>query len=251
MNSENFSGILSIAAAITFILFLVGLFNPQKALFWYKGERNRKKSALIYLLAFFFFAYLKPNTNPHKSNDNVAENSKLAEEKKVVTKTSLNLSPEELILSEKELDNAKLDKKWSATVSNGLSNSYRKKLDGYTERAIKLELYKFDDSTAANSKYLEDMDSFFSKTRDNGNGGREKNPFYSKRINIEKIGDKSFCYNFVSPTVEVLFKNYIISCDVTKDYPYENISENNAATLKKSIDIIKQQIEKIKTKNQL
>lgn len=253
MKSEFLSSIFSLVTFASMALFFVGLFSPQKALFWFKGERSKKKSSLIHLASFIVGVMLTQITKPidiksqEKSN---APATTATEPNPEVSKPILNLTPGELILSEKELDNAKFDKKWSSTTSNGLSNSYRKKLDNFRERSIKLELYQFDDSTAANNKFQEDMDSYFNRTRDDGNGGREKNPFYSQKISVEKIGDKSFCYKFVSPTIEVLYKNYIISCDVTIDYTYENISESNAATLKKAKSIIKQQIEKIKTKNQ-
>ncbi len=31
---------------------IIGFFSPSKALFWYKGEKTRKKSSLIYLISF-------------------------------------------------------------------------------------------------------------------------------------------------------------------------------------------------------
>jgi hypothetical protein len=89
------------------------------------------------------------------------------------------------------------------------------------------------------------METYFSRTRTNEDGEQEANPFYSKRISVEKIGDKSFCYRFVSPTIEVLYKNYIIECNVTNDYVNLNLSENNSSTLRKCKEIIKLQIEKI------
>lgn len=180
-------------------------------------------------------------------SDNLDTNSKVETFKKV---EPIILPTEELILDEKEMENSKLDKKWSGTSADGLSYTYRKKLDSYTERSVNLELYQFDDSASALNRFSEDMESHFSKTRPDGNGGNERNPFYSQKIKIEKIGDSSFCYKFVSPTIEVLYKNYIIASNVTIDYIYENLSENNASTLKKSKEIIKKQIEKIKLKTE-
>jgi hypothetical protein len=152
---------------------------------------------------------------------------------------------EELILNEADLGNVKLDKKFSGKSSNGLQHTYIKKINNEIERSIILELYQFDDSVSTQSKFSEDMETYFSRTRTNEDGEQETNPFYSKRISVEKIGDKSFCYRFVSPTIEVLYKNYIITCNVTNDYVNLNLSENNSSTLRKSKEIIKLQIEKI------
>jgi hypothetical protein len=35
-----------------FFLMVIGFFSPSKALFWYKGDKTRKSSSLIYLISF-------------------------------------------------------------------------------------------------------------------------------------------------------------------------------------------------------
>jgi hypothetical protein len=162
-------------------------------------------------------------------------------------KMSIPLS--ELILNSKEVDNSKINKDFSWESEDNISIQYEKSLNQFEKRKVSIELGKYDDETISREKFHEDKVKWFSKMiPDNVNGGMKKNNFYSKRIPIEKIGDSSYCYDFVSPTVVVLYKNYIIESHVTKVYVYENLSESNSSTLNKSIEIIKKQINKINEK---
>ena len=49
--------------------------------------------------------------------------------------------------------------------------------------------------------------------------------------------------------MEYLYNKYIIECDVTISHTLLNLSEDNSFTLKKSIEIVKKQIEKLKLMN--
>lgn len=155
------------------------------------------------------------------------------------------IDPKLVVLSGSELGNYVIDKKLSGESSNLVHYTYGKKIDEYTENNLILTVRVFADDIEARTALQADVTSHFSKMVPDGEGGMEKNNFYSKRIPIEKFGDTSFCYSFVSPTVEVQYRNYIIESNFTKDYVYENISESNSATVKKSIKIAKQQINKI------
>ena len=178
-------------------------------------------------------------------------------EKEVDTVDTTNSIPEivvsvpliELILDSKEVDNSKIDNDFSWGSENNISIQYVKSLNQFEKRKVKIELSKYEDETISREKFYEDKVKWFSKlVPDNINGGMKKNNFYSKRIPIEKIGDSSYCYDFVSPTVVVLYKNFIIESHVTKVYVYENLSESNSSTLNKSIEIVKKQIKKINEK---
>ena len=52
------------------IMLIVGLFNPSKALFWYKGAVNRKKSTAIYLWVMLASIIIIVVLVPKDSNDN-------------------------------------------------------------------------------------------------------------------------------------------------------------------------------------
>jgi hypothetical protein len=211
------------------------------------------KSWFVLLLIVFILAFMlkkkDKETQNKKNSDNISSLTYTSDQNENSnTKNETILSPKELILTEEELENSKLDTKWSGITSNGLSNTYRKKIDKYSEWGINLKLSQFQDSSLARNQFRENAESHFNKTRSDDNGGRERNPFLSQRIKIENIGDSSFCYKFVSPTIEVLYKNYIIECNSTIDYIYQNLSENNSKTLNRSKKIIKKQIEKINRK---
>ena len=48
LNNHIMESLLSLLFLATLILFIIGLFNPKKSLFWEKNERTKKKSSLIY-----------------------------------------------------------------------------------------------------------------------------------------------------------------------------------------------------------
>lgn len=50
--------ILTLLILLSLGLFILGLFSPTLSLFWFQGERTRKKSNIIYLLLFLFLAFL-------------------------------------------------------------------------------------------------------------------------------------------------------------------------------------------------
>ena len=76
-------------------------------------------------------------------------------------------------------------------------------------------------------------------------------------IQIETIGDASFCYKFVTSTVVVLYGKYIIESGVTVTildgvrvvgpFTLENSFLDNEFTLGKSVEIAKKQVEKLKS----
>lgn len=49
---------------IVFILLIIGIFRPQKSLFWIKGKKTRIKSTLIYLILFFLLGGIGGTLNP-------------------------------------------------------------------------------------------------------------------------------------------------------------------------------------------
>jgi hypothetical protein len=138
----------------------------------------------------------------------------------------------------------------SSDGSQGFIKTFVKKTEGEGVLNVELSLYDYSDIISSKISFNEKKTNFFSKKiKDEKTGLEKKNPYYSRKIDIEKIGDDSFCYEFVSPTVVVLYNKYIIECDVTISHTLLNLSEDNSFTLKKSIEIVKKQIEKLKLMN--
>lgn len=55
---------------VSLIFLFLGFFSPQKSLFWYKKEKTKKTSALIYGIAFIvFFILVGINANKSESNN--------------------------------------------------------------------------------------------------------------------------------------------------------------------------------------
>jgi hypothetical protein len=148
--------------------------------------------------------------------------------------------------------------------SNGASQGYVKEfIRNYGSNQLLeagLTLYEFADSTSARQSYDQQQKDHFSKTIvDEDTGKEKKNPFLSKKIEIESIGDDSFCYKFVSPTVVVLYGKYIIESDVSitiedgvrvvGPFTMMNSFLDNDFTLGKSVEIAKKQVEKLKSLN--
>lgn len=155
----------------------------------------------------------------------------------------------ELILDSKEVDNSKIDNDFSWVSENNISVHYIKTLNQFQKRHVDIEITKFDDNFSSQYTYTNNKIQRFSKfIPDEMNGGTKKNRFFSKRIPIENLGDSSYCYEFVGPTVVVLYKNFILECDVNIEHVYENISEDNSSTLAKTIKLLKKQIKKIDDK---
>lgn len=87
---EQLLGLLTLSS---FALLVIGFFSPQTSLFWYKQERTKKKSALIYGISTFICfgligAFIEPVPNaPKKSSEKAAtsntnNNSTIVEEAK-------------------------------------------------------------------------------------------------------------------------------------------------------------------------
>ena len=146
--------------------------------------------------------------------------------------------------------------------SNGASQGYVKEVirnygnDQLLEAG--LDLYEFSDSISARQSFEEQQKDHFSKMIVDEDTGKEKrNPFYSEKIEIETIGDASFCYKFVTSTVVVLYGKYIIESGVTVTildgvrvvgpFTLENSFLDNKFTLGKSVEIAKKQVEKLKS----
>lgn len=150
------------------------------------------------------------------------------------------------------------------TSSNGASQGYVKEfIRNYGNDQLleaELAIYEFSDSTSARQSFDEQQIDHFSKTIvDEDTGKEKKNPFYSEKIEIEPIGDASFCYKFVSSTVVVLYGKYVIESGVTVTildgvrvvgpFTLENSFLDNEFTLGKSVEIAKKQVEKLKSLN--
>jgi len=60
------------------VLLIIGFFNPQKSLFWYKQERTGTKSATIYgiaLVASFILFGITNDKNKSKNSSSSTDNS--------------------------------------------------------------------------------------------------------------------------------------------------------------------------------
>jgi hypothetical protein len=147
------------------------------------------------------------------------------------------------------------------SASNGANQGYVKEyVRNYGNNQLleaELTLYEFSDSTSARQSYDEQQKDHFSKMIvDEDTGKEKKNPFYSEKIEIETIGDASYCYKFVSSTVVVLYGKYVIESGVTVTiidgvrvvgpFVLENSFLDNEFTLGKSVEIAKKQVEKLK-----
>lgn len=66
------------------LLFLLGLFNPEKSLWWYKGERTKRLSRKCYgwtvLVSFILIGVF----NPKKKDNNISENINKIEHKEPI-----------------------------------------------------------------------------------------------------------------------------------------------------------------------
>lgn len=146
--------------------------------------------------------------------------------------------------------------------SNGASQGYVKEfIRNYGNDQLleaELAIYEYSDSTSARQSFDEQQTEHFSKTIIDEDTGKEKrNPFYSEKIEIETIGDASYCYKFVSSTVVVLYGKYVIESGVTVTildgvrvvgpFTLENSFLDNEFTLGKSVEIAKKQVEKLKS----
>jgi hypothetical protein len=50
---------------LVLLLLIIGIINPQKSLFWIKGEKTRMKSIVIYLILFFTLGGIGGLLNPN------------------------------------------------------------------------------------------------------------------------------------------------------------------------------------------
>ena len=150
------------------------------------------------------------------------------------------------------------------TSSNGASQGYVKEfIRNYGNDQLleaELDLYEFSDSVSARQSFEEQQKDHFSKMIVDEDTGKEKrNPFYSEKIEIETIGDASFCYKFVTSTVVVLYGKYIIESGVTVTildgvrvvgpFTLENSFLDNKFTLGKSVEIAKKQFKQCNKPN--
>ena len=85
---ENLFAILFL---VSLVLLVIGLFRPQTSLFWYKKERTRKKSTLIYgivlLVCFVVFGIVSKNT---KGTEQSMQSSMTGENSKQSGSTKLS-----------------------------------------------------------------------------------------------------------------------------------------------------------------
>ncbi|HEX3933623.1 MAG TPA: hypothetical protein VHW43_03020 [Puia sp.] len=61
------------------VLFVIGLFNPAKSLFWDKKTPTKKKSSLVYGLLIVLFLFLIGANGDHKQEAVTADNASAAE----------------------------------------------------------------------------------------------------------------------------------------------------------------------------
>jgi hypothetical protein len=69
---DTIGGILILLSFTAFVLFIIGFFSPQTALFWYKKKRTKKVSALINGLVFFTSFILGGIILPSPSSDDAS-----------------------------------------------------------------------------------------------------------------------------------------------------------------------------------
>lgn len=85
---ENFFSLLIL---VSLILFVIGIFKPSTSLFWYKKERTRKKSLLIYGVLIIVSFVLFGITSDTKYNTQASEkNSVNVEKKSVLTQAQMD-----------------------------------------------------------------------------------------------------------------------------------------------------------------
>jgi len=85
--------ILALLVLISAALFIVGLFSPNKSLFWLKANRTRIKSSLIYVGLFFAFAILGSQLFPFdKSKEKEQEKTADKQKKEVQQPQNENVS---------------------------------------------------------------------------------------------------------------------------------------------------------------
>lgn len=103
-------------ALASLLLLVVGLISPTLSLFWYKQERTRKKSALIYSLLFIASFILFGVTSDRKgssSNKSKKSETTVAESKKEEAVKPVKLTDEEYLQKyNQEFDSIKLFKRW-------------------------------------------------------------------------------------------------------------------------------------------
>jgi len=84
---ENLFGALILAS---FVLLVIGLFKPKTSLFWYKKERTRIKSFLIYLvLTIIFFVLFGVSTDIEDKNGETTKTNKIEKQLTQAQKDSI------------------------------------------------------------------------------------------------------------------------------------------------------------------
>jgi hypothetical protein len=73
-----------------FILLIIGLFNPQASLFWYRKQRTRTLSAVLYGLLFVLLIYLQ--STPNKPMPDASSSSILADSAVVKVDTNTTVA---------------------------------------------------------------------------------------------------------------------------------------------------------------
>lgn len=69
---------------VVFVLLIIGFFNPNKSLFWFKGERTKKKSFIIYFISLIVLNGLSVNIKPQSVIDEEKkEQEELVQQKKI------------------------------------------------------------------------------------------------------------------------------------------------------------------------
>lgn len=91
----NISIMLTIVPFLSFtflVLLIIGLVNPEKGLFWHKGERTKTLAGFVYGVPFIIFALLTPKPNNDTTQNNeVKQNSEI----KPTTEKEVKISPKE------------------------------------------------------------------------------------------------------------------------------------------------------------
>lgn len=100
--------LLSLLFLATLILFIIGLFNPNKSLFWDKTERTKKKSSLIYggLAILTLIAFGKIDKTEHYGvEQNSTYNSTQERKTNVSTDETTIVIPSENVSTQTETNN--------------------------------------------------------------------------------------------------------------------------------------------------
>lgn len=134
--------LLSLVFLATLILFIIGLFNPNKSLFWDKTERTKKKSSLIYgglaILTLIAFGKIDKTKN-YGDDQNSTYNSTQEPKPNLSTdETTTTVTPPENITNHPETNNPdeyiEADQKIINKIKAKVKRDYPK--DYYIQKAM-------------------------------------------------------------------------------------------------------------------